>query len=47
MLPKQWGRAVAADYLQQLCDKEVFHQTFLTTLEEIDVLRVLDPEALR
>jgi len=47
VLPKQWGRALAADYLQQLCDKEVFHQTFLTTLEEIDVLRVLDPEALR
>ncbi len=47
VLPKQWGRAVAADYLQQLCDKEDFHQTFLTTLEEIDVMRVLDPEALR
>ncbi|KAL0051061.1 hypothetical protein WJX82_001259 [Trebouxia sp. C0006] len=47
VLPKQWGRALAADYLQQLCDKEDFHQTFLTTLEEIDVMRVLDPEALR
>lgn len=47
MLPKQWGRALAADYLQQLHDKEDFHQTFLTTLEEIDVMRVLDPEALR
>ncbi len=47
VLPKQWGRALAADYLQQLCDKEDFHQTFLTTLEEIDVMRFLDPEALR
>ncbi|DBB00160.1 hypothetical protein WJX77_011844 [Trebouxia sp. C0004] len=47
VLPKQWGRALAADYLQQLCDKEDFHQTFLNTLEEIDVIRVLDPDALR
>ena len=47
MLPKQWGRALAADYLQQLRDKEDFHQTFLTTLEEIDVMRILDSDALR
>jgi len=47
VLPKQWGRALAADYLQQLRDKEDFHQTFLTTLEEIDVMRILDSDALR
>ena len=47
MLPKQWGRALAPDYLQQLCDKEDYHQTLLTVLEEIHMMHAMDPEALR
>ena len=46
-LPKQWGRASAADYLQQLQDKQVYHQVLLTTIDDIQLMHVLDPQALR
>lgn len=46
-LPKQWGRASAADYLQQLQDKQMYHQTLLTTIDDIQLMHILDPKALR
>ena len=47
VLPKLWGKALAADYLQQLTDKEAFHQTLLRVLEDVNALHLLDPQALR
>lgn len=47
VLPKQWGSSLALDYLQQLQDKEAFHQNLLTMLEAVNVLHRLDPDALR
>ena len=47
VLPKQWGTAAAADFLQQLQDKVERHQTLLSVLQHIQVLHVLDPQALR
>lgn len=46
-LPKQWGRAPAAGYLDQLQDKQTYHQILLTTLDDIQLMHVLDPAALR
>ena len=46
-LPKQWGRASAADYLQQLQDKQMYHQVLLSTIDDIQLMHVLDPQALR
>lgn len=47
VLPKQWGSGATSDFLQQLQDKEALHQKLLAVLEEINVLHVLDPHALR
>lgn len=47
VLPKQWGAAAAADFLQQLQDKAARHQALLSVLQQIQVLHVLDPQALR
>ena len=47
VLPKQWGKTLAANYLQQLHDKMGFHQILLTVLEEVHLMHVLDPQALR
>ena len=47
VLPKQWGSGASSDFLLQLQDKADKHQRLLAVLQEIRVLHVLDPHALR